>query len=267
MEKNSISVILPLKSRSVVEFDEFFEKSIQSIKNQKDHVNEVVIVYCDESNLEVYLKEFDFEGLNVVLEKWTESPSFANQVNHGVEMCNSTWASILEFDDEYSNIWFKNAKKYMDIYNNVDVFLPIVVDIDDKFVFVGFTNEATFAANISSEIGYLSNETLQNFQNFQTSGMVFNKERFLEIGGLKSNIKLTFGYELFLRMTYKSFKIMTIPKVGYKHINLRKGSLFWNYKNGDNKLDMDEVKFWVETAKKEYFFNNDRVINYEPQEI
>ena len=60
---------------------------------------------------------------------------------------------------------------------------------------------------------------------------------------------------------------MTIPKVGYKHINLRQGSLFWNYKNGDNKLGMDEVKFWVETAKKEYFFNNDRVINYEPQEI
>ena len=267
MENNSISVIMPLKSRSVVEFDEFFEKSIQSINNQKDYVDEVVIVYCDDTSLEVYLKEFDFKELNVVLEKWTDTPNFANQVNHGVKISKSNWCSILEFDDEYSNIWFKNAKKYMDIYKDVDVFLPIVVDIDDKFVFVGFTNEATFAANISSEIGYLSNETLQNFQNFQTSGMVFNKERFLEIGGLKSNIKLTFGYELFLRMTHKSFKIMTIPKVGYKHINLRQGSLFWNYKNGDNKLGMDEVKFWVETAKKEYFFNNDRVINYEPQEI
>jgi hypothetical protein len=27
----------------------------------------------------------------------------------------------------------------------------------------------------------------------------------------------------------------------------------------------DEVKFWVQTAKKEYFFSNDRTIKYESQ--
>jgi hypothetical protein len=27
----------------------------------------------------------------------------------------------------------------------------------------------------------------------------------------------------------------------------------------------DEVKFWIQTAKKEYFFTDDRVIKYEPQ--
>ena len=91
MENNSISVIMPLKSRSVVEFDEFFEKSIQSINNQKDYVDEVVIVYCDDTSLEVYLKEFDFKELNVVLEKWTDTPNFANQVNHGVKISKSNW--------------------------------------------------------------------------------------------------------------------------------------------------------------------------------
>ena len=24
---------------------------------------------------------------------------------------------------------------------------------------------------------------------------------------------------------------MTIPKIGYKHLNMREGSIFWNYKN------------------------------------
>ena len=62
-----------------------------------------------------------------------------------------------------------------------------------KPVFAGFTNEATFASNISSEMGILTNETLQTFQNFQISGMVFNKEKYLQVGGLKSNLKLTFG--------------------------------------------------------------------------
>jgi hypothetical protein len=32
-------------------------------------------------------------------------------------------------------------------------------------------------------------------------------------------------------------------------------------------LSPNEVKFWVESAKKEYFFINDRAIKYEPQEV
>jgi hypothetical protein len=155
----------------------------------------------------------------------------------------------------------------MDIYKDVDAFLPIVVDVDDKLVFAGFTNEATFAANVSTDMGILTNETLQTYQNFQTSGMVFKKEKYQEVGGIKSNIKLTFGYELFLRLTHNSVKIMTIPRIGYKHMNLREGSIFWNYKNGDDRLDQDEARFWIESAKKEYFFKNERDINYEPQNI
>ncbi len=55
---------------------------------------------------------------------------------------------------------------------------------------------------------------------------------------------------------------MTIPKLGYKHVNLREGSIFWNYKNGEEVMVEDEVKFWIQAAKKEYFFTDDRKINY-----
>jgi len=265
--KNTISVVLPLKTRTAYDFESFFDKSIESLKNQKDEFDELVIVHCDESQLESYLNEFDFGGINVKFEKWTEEPNYAKQVNRGVEVSSSDWVSLLEFDDEYSKIWFRNSKKYMDIYKDVDAFLPIVVDVDDKSVFAGFTNEATFAANITNEIGILSNEILQNFQNFQISGMIISKERFLSVGGLKSNIKLTFGYEFFLRLTHNSSRIMTIPKIGYKHMNLRLGSLFWNYKNSDDRLSADEVKFWIDSAKKECFYNVEREINYEYQEV
>jgi hypothetical protein len=60
---------------------------------------------------------------------------------------------------------------------------------------------------------------------------------------------------------------MTVPRIGYKHTNFRNGSLFWNYKNGTEKLYEDEVRFWIDSAKKEYFFTEQRDINYEPQEI
>jgi glycosyltransferase involved in cell wall biosynthesis len=267
MSNNKISVVLPIKTGKVMGFEDFFKKSIESVKNQKDFLQELIIVHGGEDYLNNFLSSFDFEELNVRLIEWSDSPSFAKQVNHGVELSDSNWCSILEFDDEYSNIWFKNATKYIDIYKDVDVFLPIVVDVDEKLVFAGFTNEATFAANVSSEMGILTNETLQTFQNFQISGMVFNKNKFLEMGGIKPNIKLTFGYELFLRLTHNSIKIMTIPRIGYKHINLREGSIFWNYKNGEEKMSQDEAKFWIDSAKKEYFYTNNRDIKYEPQNI
>ena len=90
------------------------------------------------------------------------------------------------------------------------------------------------------------------------------KSKFEEIGGLKSSIKLTFNYEFLLRATYNDAVVMTIPKVGYKHTNQRVNSLFWDYKfNQDYRLAPEEAKFWVDTAKQEYFFTMDREVVFE----
>ena len=265
--ENKISVVLPIKSGKYGLFDEYFTKAIQSIKNQSSYVEEVILVHTDETILDNFLGEFDFSGLTVNRVLWTEEPNFAKQVNKGVSEAKSEWVSLLEFDDEYSNIWFKNVDKYIKHYPEVESFLPIVVDVDEKGIFAGFTNEATFAANFTNDLGVLSNEILQTYQNFQISGIVIKKDVFLKNGGFKSNIKLTFGYEFFLRMTNQSVKFLTIPKIGYKHMNMREGSIFWNYKNGNDRLSEDEVKFWIESAKKEYLFTAEREIKYEPQEV
>jgi hypothetical protein len=265
--ENKISVVLPIKSGKLGQFDEYFTKSVMSVKNQESYVNELVIVHTDEDLLVNFLDKFDFSGLTVNRVLWTESPNFAEQVNEGVRQATSNWVSLLEFDDEYSNIWFKHVTNYMGIYKSVDAFLPIVVDVDEKGVFAGFTNEATFAANFTTEMGVLTNETLQTYQNFQISGLVINKDKFLEYGGFKSNIKLTFGYEFFLRMTNSSVNFMTIPKIGYKHMNMREGSIFWNYKYSEDRLIEDEVKFWIDSARKECLFITQREINYDPQEV
>lgn len=268
MEKYfDVSVILPIKSSTTPLFEDYFKKSIQSIKDQKLPINELIIVHTDETVLTEYLNSYDFSGLTVSLLPWTDDANFASQVNHGVEKANSEWVSLFEFDDEYSSIWFDNVLKYTESYPDVGVFLPIVVDTDERGKFAGFTNEATFAANFTPEMGVLTNETLLEYQNFQISGMVIKKSNFIDFGMLKPSFKLTFGYELFLRLTHNSVKIMSIPKIGYKHTNLREGSLFWNYKNGENKLTPEEVRFWIESAKKEYFFINDRTIKFESENV
>jgi hypothetical protein len=79
---------------------------------------------------------------------------------------------------------------------------------------------------------------------------------------LKDNIKLTFNYELLLRLTHNEKKIMVIPKVLYNHVNFREDSLFWNYKNAEDKMNEKEFEFWFNTAKHEFFFNQKREINF-----
>ena len=266
MDKNlSVSVILPIKSSKAKDFDEYFEKAITSLKNQKTQIEELVIVHTQEESLVTLLNGYDFGTLNVTKLVWDKEPNYSEQVNYGIKNSKGTWISLFEFDDEYASIWFKNVETYMNAYPDVQVFLPVVVDTNEKGEFVGFTNEATFAANFTQEIGYLTNETLQDYQNFQTAGAVIKKSVIEDFGGFKSSIKLTFVYEFLLRLTYNSVSIMTIPRLAYKHTNMREGSIFWTYKNGEVKMIDDEVKFWIGTAKKEYFFTDDRVIKYQSE--
>lgn len=262
-----ISVILPVESSKHKNFSELFTNSIVSIINQSVQPKEVVLVHTNEESLVSYLNDFDFSGLTVNMVENKGNSDFASQMNLGVENATSEWVSFLEFDDEYASIWFKNVQEYITAHSDVKAFLSLVVDVDDKGTFAGFTNEATFAASMNSEIGYLTNEVLLDYQNFQTAGMVVRKDIYQELGGFKPSIKLTFVYEFLLRLTYNSTKIMTIPRIGYKHLNMREGSIFWNYKNGENSVTEDEVKFWLESAKKEHFFTEDRNIKYEPENV
>ncbi len=207
IEKFDVSVILPIKSAFAIDFEEYFEKAINSLKTQKVSINELIIVHTNETKLNEFINSYDFGDLNVIKHEWTKDANFAEQVNYGVRISKSEYISIFEFDDEYSTIWFKNVKNYVKYYPEVGAFLPIVVDIDEKGIFAGFTNEAVFALNISEEMGYLNNDTLQQFQNFQLSGMVIKKQSFLDYGLLKPSFKLTFGYEFFLRMKIKKHRI------------------------------------------------------------
>jgi glycosyltransferase involved in cell wall biosynthesis len=155
-EKLNLSVILPIKSSLALNFDEYFNKAITSLKNQMVGFEELIIVSSNEEQLKSYLESFDFGDLNVVKLNYDGEPNYSSQINYGVSQAKGEWISFFEFDDEYASIWFKNVLKYSKSYPEVQAFLPVVVDVDDKEVFAGFTNEAVFAANFSQEMGYLT---------------------------------------------------------------------------------------------------------------
>ena len=47
IKKFDVSVILPIKSSKVKDFDEYFKKSIESLKIQKTQIKELVIVHTN----------------------------------------------------------------------------------------------------------------------------------------------------------------------------------------------------------------------------
>ena len=205
--KLNVSVILPINSSKIKNFQQYFDSCILSIKKQTTEIDELVLVHSDEESLKSIVENYDYSGLTVNLVENKGDVDYASQVNLGVKNAKNEWISLLEVDDEYASIWFKNVKRYMESYPNVSGFLPLVIDVDEKGVFAGFTNEATFAANMNSEIGYLTNEVLLNYQNFQTSGLVIKKSTFEDFGGFKKSMKLTFVYEFLLRLTYNYVEI------------------------------------------------------------
>lgn len=255
-----ITIIIPIH-----EYDEQIKDLL--VRSIKSVPNECIIHVIAPYNFEDKLHWLSDEYKNITVFTATdknESTDFCTLVNRGVSTCDTKWFSILEFDDEYTDIWFKNVEKYIEYKPDVSVLLPLE-ELNDfkKNTFVGYGNEAPWASSFSSEIGYIDNDCLQQFFDFYLTGGVFNTEDWLNQGGLKTSIKVTFWYEFLLRLTNNNKQVFVIPKLGYKHYVDRENSLYDVYRK---TVDEKESSWWFELAKQEQFYKNDRNKTYENRE-
>ena len=254
----NITVIIPVHKLDDV-YKEMLSNAIASVE---DFHNDVKVSIVSPTSIKKDLKDLSQKLEINIIENKGET-DFCSQVNLGIENCETEWFTILEMDDEFKPVWLKSMNEYIKEYPDVDVFFPVVKDVNVEGKFLSFTNESTWAYGFVDKQGFLDNETLLDYQNYQTSGGLYKTQVVKDNGSLKENIKLTFSYEFLLRLTHNGVKILTVPRIGYQHVNFREDSLFWSYKNDESKkLEEDEVKFWLETAKKEFFFKNKRDVKY-----
>ena len=253
-----ITIILPIHKIDG-DYKEMLTNAISSIE---DFHNDVILSIVCPTKIKKELNNLS-NKLEITFVENKGNTDFCSQINLGIEKCETEWFSIFEIDDEYRPIWLKSMNEYLNIYSDVDVFLPIIRDINQEGTFVNFTNESAWAYGFTELQGFIDNEVLLEFQNYQTSGGLYRTQVIKDNGSLKENIKLSFSYEFLLRLTHNGVRIMTVPRIGYQHVNMREDSLFWSYRNDENnKLPEKEVKFWLDTAKKEFFFKNKREVNY-----
>ena len=274
----NISVIIPIHEYND-ELSLFLDKAVESVFKQQRQTElpQVVLVYPADLNDAIVgfrdgmIRKNQNSGTtfnNFTLVPNTGKTDYQSQVNLAVDAITTDYFSVLEFDDEYGTTFFDNAQKYIKSYPQIDVFLTMMIEVNEKNEGIKLTNETVWAQQFvgeNGEMGYLNANALKQYTDFKLSGAVIKKSEFKNIGKYKVNIKLTFMYEFLLRALNNACKIFSIPKIGYKHLATRTGSLFDNYQKN---MPMDERKFWFDTAVKEANFINDRPIDmYRLQKI
>jgi hypothetical protein len=264
---SNISIIIPVHEYNDA-VSSHLDKAFDSIMTQQEipGLPEVLIVFPAgietgiTSHCDAFSRKYQEKG-GATLIRNEGASDYQSQVNLAVKSVKTPYFSVLEFDDEYSRTFIKNAEKYIETYPDIDVFLTMMIEVNEKNEGIKLTNETVWAQQFvgeNGETGYLNLNALKQYTDFKLSGAVIKKSEFENLGGYKSNIKLTFMYEFLLRALNNACKVFSIPRIGYKHLATREGSLFDFYLKN---MPVNERKFWFETAIKESNFPSDRTID------
>lgn len=256
----NLTVIIPVNKLENELDTQLFNVAIESIFTQKSNIvpKEVIII----TNKETKEKIKTDRPVNFIFNDET-SNNYQSQINKAVNEVKTSFFMVLDGDDEFTPIYFENVSNHMEEMPNVDMFLPIIADVTLDKKIHRYINEINWAKDVTNDKhGYLTMETLMNYNLVSINGAVIRKEKFEEAGGLKESMKLTFVYEFLMRFTNIDGITYTIPKIGY----LRKINRENCYLAEMSKMDGDEVNFWWSLAKKEYVWPHDRNKTYVKKE-
>jgi hypothetical protein len=263
MKNNSLenlTVIIPIHKLENDLDKELCMQSIESVFNSKDGVTpkEVIIITNNETKSLIKTDR----PIRFAINDET-SDNIQSQINKAVEQVETSFFMVLDFDDELTPFYLSNLSVHMEEMESVDMFLPLIADTTLDKKIHRYVNEVNWAKDLTNDKhGYLTMETLMNYNLVSISGAAIRKEKFEESGGLKSSIKLSFVYEFLMRFTNIDGIAYTIPKIGY----LRKFGRENSYLSEQSKMEGDEVTFWWNLAKKEYVWPHDRNKNYVKKE-
>lgn len=272
-ESVDVTVLLPIHKFDNDVIKPMLINAVNSVSNQKVCPKEVKLVFplelMDEDFKEVIdeiAKPLNEKDIIITLCVNDGETDFCSQINKGVSEVKTKWFSILEFDDEYTDILFDNFNKYeKENGEDIGVYLSLNKLYDKDGNFLQLSNELVWSYGFQDfevDLGYIDGKSLEQFSEYQMTGGIFLTKVFNEYGGLKPSIKVTFWNEFLLRITSKDVKVFIIPKLGYKHIIGRDDSLTdFYYKNISDK----EIEFWVKTAKSESFCKVDRNVVYKAE--
>lgn len=251
-------------------FDDKIDKMLgtvlNSINNQKtanDYNEDVCLVIAKpiKKEIDTFIEKAEFNNINLLVLINDGETDFQSQVNYAFGKLEYEYITLVEYDDEVNHTYYKNIYKYIETMPEVDIFLSMIIETNTNNEGYELRNNHVWSKQFvgdNNDMGYLNVDLLNEYSDFKICGSIMKRSKFISAGMLKKNITLSFQYEFLLRMLNNNAKIFTIPKLMYKHVLLREGSLFDGYMKS---LSLKERKFWFDVAKKESFFNKEREID------
>jgi hypothetical protein len=258
----------------------------EELPNLQDILNKPVVTFKEQPNKDEPAVDKRVEAdrnLNYVIER-TENHKFQgifNEAMNYAEMNGYEFFSVIEPEDVIDINWFAYVARYAAKKEEIDAFLPITREVANG-AFLGFGNEACWVDTYAEVAGTYDLQLLMRFNCMNLTGVVFKTASITPyaegVNGLKKvmkeDFKLTYSYEFFLRMVYNDKKFFTIPRLGYEHRIDIPGEIIdpftskiprnisqWPEDKGG--MTPDEIKYWNEAAKKEYFIGrHDRPIQF-----
>lgn len=248
----NITYIIPLNEFNAT-VETYLEKALNSIKEMK---NTCPIILVGPNNVLSHAEIIcDTVGLkNKVTLVNNSDPCYQTQINKGVMSCVTEYFTVLEFDDTFYKYWFDVVERYI-ATGKYSMFIPLTEYVDTDGEFKSFANEIALSNSFANEQGILDIECLEAYMDYSVSGSVIKTETFISNGMLKKSLGIACWYEYLLRACHNDNGVIVIPSVGYKHTINRDGS----YQVEEQKrITKKEGEWLVNTARQEYFFNEDR---------
>lgn len=166
-----------------------------------------------------------------------EDTDVFKQINKAALQCVTPYFTVLEFDDVLLPNW--NTTLVSEIQGNT-VTIPLNEFVEDG-KFRAFGNEIAWDAAFiheDGEIGYITEEELKLFNNFNVTGAIIKTEDFISLGYLKPEFKIFTWYEFLMRAARAGKTIYVVPRVCYSHTVLRKGSYMTEM---ESSIDKEEI--------------------------
>lgn len=259
-----------LTSEDELKLSSIIAESMIESPNQKEDGSFEMVQVKSSKNFSYAVEKTDSE---------TFSKLFNESFNYALKNSYS-WFSVVEYLDTISKNWFNTFDVFSESKTNYDVFTPITKQSNNG-LFGGFLNEACWAEGVAEEAGVFDLNMLLRMNCINVTGTVYKtdslKQYSEERDGLyypmKENLKVSCCYEFFLRFVYNDLKIFSIPRIGYEYNvvnNATKYDYFLskvptnllNIPKEEGGLTNEEYQFWLQAAKKEYFFDEQRNIEY-----
>ena len=251
-----LTIIIPIHKFNE-NIESLLKRAYESITLMKNIEDTVIDIVGPKTSIESCKNILPEKGNNIVnyIENNSNNYDVYSQINLGVKECKTKYFSVLEFDDTFKPNWLINVEKYLSFYGDISIMLPISELCNNEGNIMSYINEVAWASSFSTELGFIDIDCLQVYMDFNVTGAIIKTEDFIELGGLKSSLKIAAWYEFLMRAAHNGKKIMVIPKVGYAHTVGREDSLMNYYKNN---ISPEEGAWLIKTAQQEYFYKEDR---------